>query len=167
MYFILSCSAFAAGFDWSDAVTELTAERSKAVQCAIILKDKGDSAAVAMGGDLYNAAKSEMDKAVDGLIAALGEEARSPASLEKLQDHLRQGIESRLGFCAKVEPLYERDPGERNIWADIMTNTIEPALRALSGLFTNESPDKLQVMTIQTQLEAAKWPEYSVIGAKN
>ena len=161
----LSGVAAASEIDWSEAVTRLTAERVKAIECVSLLKKHADIPAIAKGEVSYDKAKSQMDAVIDKLSAALGEDNASvqPADLEA---GIVDAVTSRREFCATVEPFISKKPGEKNIFLDIMQDTIEPSIAAVRAIFASrDSGDLLARKTIQTQLEAAKWPGFDKISA--
>ena len=65
-----------------------------------------------------------------------------------------------------VDGLVEKTPGGKNVMLDLVSKTIGPVIEALKDLYLNyRSEQMLMIKTIQTQLEAAKWPDYSKIKA--
>ena len=158
-------TAMAGDIDVSEAIIRLTSERTKAIECVSLLKKHADQDAVGQGKGAYAAAKNEVDAVIDGLIKALADQGTTlkPGDLEA---GITRGVHGRIALCGTVEPLVPTKPGDKNIFIDIMENTIEPSTQAVLSIFGfRRSDDLLRRKTIQTQLEAAKWPEFARIAA--
>ena len=117
----------------------------------------------------YGTAKAEFDAAITGLIVALGE-GDKPEGLPVLNAKLEGGASGLKQFCDGVVALLPADEGRKGIVGDIAKGAIEPILKALSegvaALYNNHRKDKaLTRQTIQTQLEAAKWPDFGEVKA--
>lgn len=158
-------TAMAADIDVSEAIIRLQAEKEKARACVSLLKQHADQNAIAQGEHAYAAAKREVDAVIDELIKALEAQGTSlpPGDLEA---GVTRGVRGRLAFCGTVEPWVQAKPGDKNIFIDIMEDTIVPSIEAVRSLFGfRRAADLLQRKTIQTQLEATKWPEFARIVA--
>jgi hypothetical protein len=73
-------------------------------------------------------------------------------------------------FCGAIVDLLPRTAGEKNIITDIAKAAIEQLLKmlpdAVSTLYNNHrADDTLTRRTIQTQLEAARWPAFAEVRA--
>jgi hypothetical protein len=154
---------------WPEAVGRLVGERTKAETCAATLKAYGSPQQVMRGRIAYGAAKAEFDAIIAGLIVVLGESYK-PDSLATLNAKLEQGVSGLKLFCDRVLVLLPPDAGRKGIVDDIAKGAVEPVVKALSegiaGLYNNYRNDKaLTRQTIQTQLEAAKWPDFGEVKA--
>ncbi len=155
----------AQGIGWPEAVTRLAAERTKATTCVALLKKHGEPTAVSKGALSYANAKAEIDGVISGLIVAIAQED-DPQTLPDLEARLKRGVAGRRAFCAAVEPLLEREPGQKNIFVAILKETIGPLIEAIKDIYLNHRKEEaLEIKTIQTQLEAALWPAFSDIKA--
>jgi hypothetical protein len=149
---------------WPDAVAQLAGERAKAETCVALLKKYGEDGQIARGQLIYADAKVDSDFVIAGLITALSA-GQTPASLSSLQTKLNSGVSGLVEFCGTVAKLVPNTAGQKNVVTDIGKIAIEPLLKMLSDgvstLYNNHrSDDELTRKTIQTQLEAAKWPEF-------
>jgi hypothetical protein len=165
--FGLPVFAFAqlAPLTWQDAVAQLTGERTKAETCVALVKKYGSEAQKGRGQITYADAKADADAVVAGLIVALSA-GQQPATLSTLQSKLSGSHAGLADFCGEVAGLVPSDAGKKDILTDITKAAIEPLLKMLSdgvsALYNNHrSDDALTRRTIQTQLEAARWPSFS------
>ena len=148
---------------WPEAVTRLTAERTKAETCTALLKQHGDSAAVARGALNYGNAKAEMDAVIAGLVVTIAQK-ETPEELAELEIRLQRGVAGRRAFCKTVEQLLPSSSGEKNLYADILKETIGPLIEAVKEIYLHHREENtLERKTIQTQLEAAIWPAFSEV----
>ena len=164
--FVLTGSALAQATEitWPEAVAQLAGERAKAETCVSLLKKYGDDAQLARGQLIYVDAKADADAVIAGLIAALSA-GQVPASLPNLQTKLSSGVSGLVEFCGMVAKLVPDTAGQKNIVTDVAKVAIVPLLKMLSdgvsALYNNHrSDDELTRKTIQTQLEAARWPAF-------
>src|SRR6266540_1618815 len=152
---------------WPEAVAQLAGERAKAETCVALMKKYGDEAQIARAQLTYTSAKADADAVIAGLIAALSA-GQAPASLASLQTKLSGGISGLVAFCDTVSNLLPNTSGQKNDIVDIAKDAIEPLLKMLSdgvsALYNNHrTDDALTRRTIQTQLEAARWPAFSEV----
>jgi hypothetical protein len=150
---------------WPEAVTQLTEERTRAVTCASSLKAFGNKDEVGNGALAYGNAKADFDAVIAGLITVLAQD-ENPQSLPSLETRLQNGAKSLQDFCKSVAGLVPHDSGQKGILEDMVKAAVEPVITALSNgvaaLYNNYRNDSaLTRKTIQTQLEAAKWPDFS------
>jgi hypothetical protein len=162
-----SASSQPATLSWPEAVAQLAGERAKAETCVALMKKYGDEAQIARGQFAYADAKADSDAVVAGLITALSA-GGAPAGLPGLQTKLKSGVSGLLEFCATVRNLLPNTAGQKNIVTDIAKTAIEPLFKMLSdgvaALYNNyRSDNALTRRTIQTQLEAARWPPFSEV----
>jgi hypothetical protein len=172
--FVLTGSVIAqpAAISWPDAVGQIAGERAKAETCVALMKKYGDDGQKARGQITYTNAKADFDAVIAGLITVLSA-GQMPTSLSSLQDKLNSGVSGLVGFCGKVSDLLPKSAGqtEKGVMVDIAEMLpLEQLLKMLSGgvsaLYTNHrSDDALTRRTIQTQLEAARWPAFSEVKA--
>lgn len=152
---------------WPDAVAQLAGERSKAETCVALMKKYGSDAQVAHAQLTYTDAKTDADAVIAGLITVLSS-GQAPASLPNLQAKLTSSV-TRLGeFCGTPANLLPNTAGQKNVLTDIAKDAIGPLLKMLSdgvsALYNNHrADDALTRATIETQLEAARWPGFSEV----
>jgi hypothetical protein len=135
----------------------LAGERAKAETCVALMKKYGDDAQIARAQLTYTNAKADSDAVIAGLITVLSA-GQAPASLSSLQTKLSSSN------------LIPNTVGQKNVVTDIAKVTIGPLLTMLSdgvsALYNNHrADDALTRRTIQTQLEAARWPTFSEVKA--
>ena len=169
--FVLTSSAASqpATISWPEAVAQLTGERAKAETCVALMKKYGDDAQIARGQLTYTTAKADSDAVIAGLITTLSA-GQAPVSLSSLQTKLSSGVSGLVEFCRTVSNLLPNTGGQKNVVTDIAKVAIEPLLKMLSdgvsALYNNHrTDDALTRRTIQTQLEAARWPTFSEVKA--
>jgi hypothetical protein len=172
--FMLTASVIArpAAISWADAVGQIAGERAKAVTCAALMKKYGDAAHRARGEITYTNAKADSDAVIAGLITVLAA-GQTPASLSSLQARLSSGVSGLAEFCGTVSNLLPQtaEQSEKGVMVDVSKAiSIKHLFKMLSGgvsqLYTNHrSDDALTRRTIQTELEAARWPAFSEIKA--
>jgi hypothetical protein len=158
-----------ATISWPEAVAQLAGERAKAETCVALMKKYGDEAQIARAQLSYANAKADSDAVIAGLITVLSA-GQAPASLASLQTKLSSGISGLVELCGMVGNLIPNTAGQKNIVTDIAKVTIGPLLTMLSdgvsALYNNHrADDALTRRTIQTQLEAARWPTFSEVKA--
>ena len=157
---------------WPDAVGQIAGERAKAETCVALMKRYGDDAQTARGEITYTSAKADFDALIAGLITVLSA-GQTPASLSSLQEKLSSGASGLSQFCDTVINLLPKTAGqtEKGVGIDILKAIpLEQLLKmpsdGASALYTNHrSDDTLTRKTIQTQLEAARWPTFSEVKA--
>jgi len=157
------------GIGWPEAVARLAEERSQAEICVASLKAHGDRDQVAQGRLAYGTAKADFDGVIAGLITALGERG-SPESLPDLDAKLAHGAAGLGQFCKSVRDLVPNISGQKGILDEMVKTAVEPVIKTLSaGVATlyadHRNDDALTRQTIQTQLEAAKWPDFGKVEA--
>jgi hypothetical protein len=158
-----------ASISWPEAVAQLAGERAKAETCVALMKKYGDDAQIARAQLTYTNAKADSDAVIAGLITALSA-GQAPVSLASLQTKLSSGVSGLVEFCGTVSNLLPNTAGQKNVILDIAKVAIEPLLKMLSdgvsALYNNHrTDDALTRRTIQTQLEAARWPTFSEVKA--
>jgi hypothetical protein len=159
--FLAVFSNFAtAEVDWQEAVTRLNGERSKIISCAALLKAHGNPAQQQAGAEAYRKAKAEIDSVFDGLAAVLAGERGAPDA-GALEPRLQESIRQRIAFCKTVESLVPSTSGEKQIFQDVYADTLKPTMDGIRSLFGRKEATASERRTIKTQLEAAKWPDYS------
>jgi hypothetical protein len=149
---------------WPDAIDLLAQERSQAETCADLLKSNGDKAAVTAGRITYNAAKAKSDGVIAGFTVALVEGGK-PEDLLKIEANLEKAGAGLQEVCDAAVKSASSASGTKGLVEDIAKGAIEPVVdgikSAADALWTRHvEKDKLEIETIKTQLEAAKWPEF-------
>jgi hypothetical protein len=158
-----------ATISWPEAVAQLAGQRANAETCVALVKKYGDDAQIARGQLTYTSAKADADAVIAGLITILST-GQSPASLSSLQTKLSSGVSGLIEFCGMVSHLLPNTVGQKNVVIGIAKVAAEPLLKMLSdgvsALYNNHrTDDALTRRTIQTQLEAARWPAFSEVKA--
>jgi hypothetical protein len=158
-----------AGIGWPEAVSRLAEERSRAELCIVSLKRYGNQQQIDQGRLAYGTAKANFDGVIAGLIIALGESG-NPESLPGLDAKLAQGATGLGQFCKSVSDLVPNSSGQKGVLDEMVKAAVEPVVKALSAgvatLYNNHrKDDALTKQTIQTQLEAAKWPDFAEVKA--
>ena len=161
-----------ATISWPDAVGQIAGERAKAETCVALMKKYGNDAQKARGEITYANAKADSDAVIAGLIAALSA-GQAPASLSSLEDKLSSGVSGLVEFCGTVSKLVPKTAGQTDKGGMIEIARMIPFDQLLkmlsdgvSALYNNHhSDDALTRRTIQTQLEAARWPTFSEVKA--
>jgi hypothetical protein len=87
-----------------------------------------------------------------------------------LQAKLSSSLSGLADLSGAVADMVPNTPGKKDIITDIAKATILPLLKmlsdAVSTLYNNHrNDDALTRRTIQTQLEAARWPAFSEVKA--
>lgn len=153
--------------DWPEATARLAEMRSRAETCVSMFKRYAKPNQIAQGRLSYSNAKAKIDGTIDGLITALATNGH-PSSLPNLQSSLDAGSEGLIEFCDSTSKLVPRVSGQRGPIDEIVKAAIEPLVKAVSSgvaaLYNNHRRDsELTRKTIQTQLEAAKWPSFDSV----
>jgi hypothetical protein len=150
--------------DWQVAVARLAAERTRAETCVAILKRHGDPARISHGELADGNAKAEVDAVIGALIVALTEQ-KPPEDQMELEQQLSRGVEARDAFCQRALALVPPSPGEsKGGVADLVGGVAGPMVEILLELFKQaREDDRLRRKTIETQLEAAKWPSFAQV----
>jgi hypothetical protein len=157
-----------ATISWPDAVAQLAGERAKAETCVALMKRYGDDSQIARAQLTYTSAKADSDAVIAGLIIVLSA-GQAPESLSSLQAKLGSGVSGLVDFCATVSNLLPKTDGQKGVAGDLLKMIpLETLLNNLSNgvsaLYNNHrSDDALTRRTIQTQLEAARWPAFSEV----
>ena len=150
--------------DWDKAVTTLAAEKTRAETCVSIFKRHAtDPAALSKGELAYSDAKVE----VDAVIASL---ALSLAKGEEIEDfsavlaRLETGVQAREAFCTEAVALVEAETGTKAGLGDVLGDALAALIEAAKDIYIyHEEEDVLERKTIQTQIEAKTWDDFSAI----
>jgi hypothetical protein len=155
---------------WQDAVAELAGERTKAATCVRLLKRnaKDDQAMLDRGELSYGEAKGEMDAVIAGLITAVASH-EEPASFSTLELRLNRGIELREAFCAEVrELLPPAEAGSKGVWDTLIGGMAGPGVELVKQLYEDyRDSGELTRRTIETQLEATRWPAFAAVSPES
>lgn len=150
--------------NWQEAVATLTRERTVAETSAGLLKKYGDAMAIVPGALAYGEAKAEYDGIIAGLTVALARKA-APASLPDLEARMQRAFAMRQAFCQSVEPLvHQPKAGEKGVVEEVVKGAVGPLIDALKAIWLRTRDDSaLTRKTIQTQLEAATWSDFTTV----
>lgn len=158
-----------ADIGWPEAVSRLAGERSRAEICVALLKGHGNETQIAHGRLAYGDAKADFDSVIAGLVTALAQSA-TPESFSNLNAALERGASGRGELCKSVADLLPNTSGHKNILTDIVKSAIGAPIKSLSdavsAIYNNYRQDNaLTRKSIQTQLEAARWPDFAKVEA--
>ena len=159
-------SAGAQTIDWQTAVARLAAERTRAETCVGILKRHGDPAQISRGELAYGEAKAEVDAVIGALIVALAEQKPLGDPLE-VEQGMSRGVAARDAFCEQAVALLPPTSGEKEgILAGLVEGVAGPLIEAVMALYGEaREDDRLRRKTIETQLEATRWPAFAQVDA--
>jgi hypothetical protein len=155
---------------WAEAVAQVASVRTKAETSVALLKKFGDSGHIARGQLIYSDAKGEANGVIAGLIVALSAKDE-PESLSSLQDRVERaatGLATLRKLAESQLPNLEgtRDFDLGNILKGAIEQLYKPLSDAVAALYNNHRTDnELTRKTIQTQLEAARWPDFAEVKA--
>ena len=155
---------------WAEAVAQVASVRTKAETSVALLKKFGDSGHIARGQLIYSDAKGEANGVIAGLIVALSAKDE-PESLSSLQDRVERaatGLATLRKLAESQLPNLEgtRDFDLGNILKGAIEQLYKPLSDAVAALYNNFRADnELTRKTIQTQLEAARWPDFAEVKA--
>jgi hypothetical protein len=148
---------------WPETIDRLNEQRSQAEACLEVLKDSGDKSAIRNGRIAYGVAKSASDGVIAGFTVGLVE-GYKPEKLPPLQANLERvgkGLKEVCDAAVNAAPA----SGTKGIVEDFAKGAVEPAVDALksaAGALWDRriKMEELEIETIKSQLEAAKWPEF-------
>jgi hypothetical protein len=157
----------AGGIGWPEAVSRLAEQRSNAVFCVASLKRHGNDDQISRGQLIYGPAKANFDGVIAGLVTALAE-GGNPEGLPSLDAKLERSASGLAQLCKTAADLAPSASGQKGVLNEIVKAAVEPVVKALSDgvatLYTDHrKDDSLTRETIQTQLEAAKWPDFGTV----
>jgi hypothetical protein len=164
----LVCSVFPIAaqrtLGWPDAVDLLAQQRSQAETCADLLKSSGDKTAITAGRITYNAAKAKADGVIAGFTVALVEGGK-PEDLPKIEANLEKAGAGLQEVCDAAVKSASSTAGTKGVVEELAKGAIGPVVdgikSAAGALWTRHAEkDALELETIKTQLEAAKWPDF-------
>ena len=151
---------------WADAVAHLASARTKAETSVAILKKFGDTGSLARGQLIYSDAKAEADAVIAGLIVAVSAKGQ-PEKLSSLDERVGRAVTGLAKLRNLAERQLPRLEGAKE-FSDILKGAIEqlqkPLSDAVAALYNNfRADDELTRKMIQTQLEAARWPDFAEV----
>lgn len=165
-------SAQDAPVGWPQVTANLAKERTQAVACVGLVKSHGNQAAIDSAKATYASAKGEIDGVIVGLTTALVQ-GGNPRSLSTLRASLAEFTKGLTEICATA--LKSAQPNTKGVWDAIAKGVVEgatvPIVKAISdgmgALWRHHlESEQLVVETIKTQLEAARWPDFSDVAAQ-
>lgn len=145
---------------WEEAVRQLAAERTRAVNCAGIARKRPAAEAEPLARQ-YAEAKALNDGVIEGLAIALARRAQ-PVALPDVERRMREAFVAREGFCRAVEP--ESDEGTKGVLTDILGAVVGPLIEAVVTLYKyeRERSDAVRA-TILARVEAQRWPAFAAV----
>ena len=153
---------------WKDAVAQLTGLRTRAETSAAILKQFGGRGPVTHGQRIYSDVKAEADTVIAGLIVALSPKGRPErlSSLQERAEHIVIGLAQLRNMAETQLPKLESTKDLSDTLKAATEQSQKPLLNAVTALYINTRADnELTRKTIQTQLEAARWPDFDQVEA--
>ena len=158
--FLAVCSGSAAEVNsQQQAVARLKNERNMILNCAVKLKTYGNPAQRVAGAEAYQNAKAKIDE-VFRVLAANVMGGSGSVDAGALEERIQASIRQLIDLCKKAE---QPGPQTRQIIHDVYFDTLKPTIEAVKWLLGRKTADESERKAINTQLEAAKWPEYSDI----
>jgi hypothetical protein len=154
---------------WPQTIELLTQERTQAETCVELLKSGADKGAILNGRITYDAASAQTDGVIAGLTTTLVEGGK-PESLPMVQADLEKAGSGLREICDAAVKTASASGQTKGVVEDVAKAAIEPMVNAISSavgaLWTRHvEKDALEVETIKTQMEAAKWPDFGDIAA--
>jgi hypothetical protein len=148
---------------WPETVDKLNEQRAQAEACLELLKDSGDQAAIRSGRIAYGEAKSASDGAIAGFTVGLVE-GYAPEKLPPLQanlDRAGKGLKEVCDAAVNAAPA----SGTKGVVEDLAKGAVErvgDALKVTAGVLWGRrvKMEELEIETIKSQLEAARWPDF-------
>jgi hypothetical protein len=156
---------------WPEVIARLTQQRMQAETCVGMIKSSKKSDVIGAVKATYETTKPRVDGAIAGLTAALVEGGK-PEALPTVRDDLEPSGKGLKEICdaalATLKPNSHRKGGwQEGIATAAVEATVKPMIDWLSEKWARlMEPDKLEIETKKTQLEAAKWPKFGDIAAQ-
>jgi hypothetical protein len=77
---------------------------------------------------------------------------------------MQRGFAARDAFCKSVQALAPSSAGEKSVIVDIVKGSVGPVIEAIKAIWMrSKDDDALMRKAIQTQLEAALWPQFGSV----
>ena len=153
---------------WKDAVAQLAGLRIKAETSAAIVKQFGGRGHITRGQQIYSNAKAEADTVIAGLIVALSTKGKPErlSSLQERTEHIVIGLAQLRNMAETQLPKLESMKDLSDILKGAIEQSQKPLLDAVTALHSNtRAANELTRKAIQTQLEAARWPDFHQVEA--
>jgi len=156
---------------WPEVIARLTQERAQAETCVGMIKSSKNAGAIAAAKATYEATTPRIDGVIAGLTAALVEGGK-PEALPTVRDDLQTSDDGLKQICdaalATLKPNSHQKGGlEEAIAKAAVEATVKPMIDWLSEKWARlMEPDKFEIETKRSQLEAAKWPRFNDIAAQ-
>jgi hypothetical protein len=161
---VAAYAAQTASIGWPEMTDSLTQLRSRAQSCVEVLKSGSDKAAILASRITYGDAKAAADGVIAGLTTTLVQ-GGAPGTLPQVQTNVAKAGAGLKEVCEAAVKTASAAAGTKGVIDTILAAPLEPILMAISSgvaaLWTRRvEQDKLELETIKTQLEAAKWPNF-------
>ena len=156
---------------WPEVIARLTQERTQAETCVGMIKSSKNVGAIAAAKLTYETTKPRIDGAIAGLTAALVEGGK-PEALPTVRDDLETTRKGLKEICDAALATLKSNSHQKGGWQEAIATaaveaTVKPMIDWLSENWARlKEPDKLEIETKKSQLEAAKWPKFSDIAAQ-
>jgi len=129
-----------------------------------VLKSGSDKAAILASRITYGDAKAAADGVIAGLTTTLVE-GGAPGTLPRVQSNVEKAGTGLKEVCDAAVKTASAAAGTKGVVDAILAAPLEPIITAISSgvaaLWTRRvETDTLELETIKTQLEAAKWPNF-------
>jgi hypothetical protein len=161
---VAAYAAQTASVGWPEMTDSLTQLRSRAQSCVEVLKSGSDKAAILAGRITYGDAKAAADGVIAGLTTTLVQGGK-PATLPNVRANVEKAGVGLKEVCDAAVKTASAAPGTKGVIDTILAAPLEPIITAISSgiaalWMRHVETDKLELETIKTQLEAAKWPNF-------
>ena len=153
---------------WKDAVAQLAGLRTKAETSAALVKQFGSQGPITHCQRIFPDAKAEADTVIAGLIVALSAKGKPErlSSLQERAEHIVIGLAQLRNIAETQLPKFESMKDLSDTLKAATKHSEKPLLDAVTTLYSNNRADnELTRETIQTQLEAARWPDFAEVKA--
>jgi hypothetical protein len=161
---VAAYAAQSTNIGWPEITDSLTQLRSRAQSCVEVLKSGSDKAAIMASRITYGDAKAAADGVIAGLTTTLVE-GGAPGTLPKVQTNVEKAGAGLKEVCDAAIKTASAAAGTKGVIDSILAAPLEPIITAISSgiaalWMRHVETDKLELETIKTQLEAAKWPDF-------
>jgi hypothetical protein len=165
------CTAQTPPLGWPEVIASLTQERMQAETCVGMIKSGKNAGAIAAVKATYETTKPRVGGAIAGLVAALVEGGK-PETLPSVREDLETTGKSLKEICDAALATLKSNSHQKGGWQEAVATaaveaTVKPMIDWLSEQWSRlREADKLEIETKKSELEAAKWPEFSAIAAQ-
>jgi hypothetical protein len=164
---VLSCVSFgawSAATGWPDVTAKLAQAKTQARACINLLKSVGDKNAILQAQIAYGPAQAAADGAINGFTTALVQ-GSAPQNLPTLQTYLDSMGVGLQAVCDTAVKSAKAATGTKGVLDKAVTAAVGPIIDALKSAAVtvwgqHVQQAKLELETIKTQLDKARWPDF-------